>query len=142
MNPVAWALSFLPATAVYALAGTFLLVGVGAVIYALFPLPYRRAATLAGPVIIGASCWFGGVAATQSVSEAAALREQLSQANLLSQRQQAQLAALSLDSMTAAANAADLIRLQERIHELDTGTPDGACLDLPTSDRVRAFWTK
>ncbi|MEW6258108.1 MAG: hypothetical protein AB1592_19310 [Pseudomonadota bacterium] len=140
MNPIAWALSFLPAAAVYGLAGLLLLAGVASVIYALFPLPYRRTATIAGPVIIGLSCWFGGIAAGQAVSEAAALQAKLAAAQAVVAQQQAVLSALHMDSLSAAANASDLQKLQDRIHELESRTPAGACLDLPTSDGVRSLW--
>ncbi|MFG1399813.1 hypothetical protein [Roseixanthobacter pseudopolyaromaticivorans] len=141
MNVIAWTLSFLSSGWVSALAGLLGLIGVGAIIYGLFPLPYGRIASLVGAALVAGACWTAGVAAGQSISEAAALREQLAAANVRLLQMQKQADALHLDSIAAASNAADITALEGKTHDLESRTPAGACLDDATADGLRGLWS-
>lgn len=138
---MAFLLSFLPSWFAAALAGLAIVAGAGVIIYSLVPLvPYGRIATILGAILIGVGCWFAGEAASQAVSEAAALRQRLADAKALLLIQQKQADALHLDSVTAAAQAADIATFKGQADAVVKSTPDGVGLDAPTADRVRSLW--
>ncbi|MFG1461707.1 hypothetical protein V5F77_02325 [Xanthobacter sp. DSM 24535] len=141
MTLIAWILALLPAWAVSFGAGTLGLVAVGAIIYGLVPLvPYGRLVQCAGAAGLLVAGWLAGVGSAQAVSEEAALRDSLRQAQQQITFLQSQADALQADSQRAAADAAARRTLEDKTHALEARTPDGTCLDAATSDGVRSLW--
>lgn len=141
MTLIAWILALLPAWAVSFGAGTLGLVSVGAIIYGLVPLvPYGRMVQCAGAAGLLVAGWLAGVGSAQAVSEEAALRDSLRQAQQQITFLHAQAAALAADSERAAAAITARRTLEDKIHALEARTPDGDCLDAATADGVRSLW--
>lgn len=136
-------LALVPSWLSAAMAGFAILAGAAALLYALLPVvPYARVATVAGAGLLAAGCWFSGLAAGQAASEAEALRQSLADAQARLVVMQAQQDALHRDSLTAAAQAADITALMGQADALSSRAPAGACLDAATADGLRSLWPR
>lgn len=141
MSAIATALAWLPAGLTDGLSLLLWLAAAAAGLVAVFAsVTYRIPAIALGIGLAAGGGWTGGFASADAQCEAAALRQQLAAARAREQILSRQVAALQIDSITAAAQAADLAALEERARALEDRAPVGVCLDADVARGVRDLW--